>query len=151
MTSESQAYLERLDYLRNAFKEEIRDMTPEELAWKPLDEDTNSAYVLATHVAGTEAYHIHQLVGGIDVGRNRDAEFAAGGMDPSRLERLLDETGETTRQVLSNATTAHLDETFDYRGQPVSRRWAVLHTLEHIGQHLGHLTLTRQLYRAQSG
>ena len=151
MTSESAAYLERLDYLRDEFKKEIRNMSPEELAWKPLGEDTNSANVLATHVAGTEAFHIHQLVGGIDVNRNREAEFAASGMDPSHLEQMLSDTGETTRQVLSNATTADLDETFDYRGQSVTRRWAVLHTLEHIGQHLGHMTLTRQLYRAQNG
>ena len=151
MTSESAAYLERLDYLRDEFKKEIRNMGPEELAWKPLGEDTNSPYVLATHVAGTEAFHIHQLVGGIDVNRNREAEFAASGMDPSHLEQMLIETGDTTHQVLSKATTADLDETFDYRGQSVTRRWAVLHTLEHIGQHLGHLTLTRQLYRAQNG
>ena len=151
MTTETEAYLERLDYVRNEFKKEIRDMSPEELAWQPLGEDTNSAYVLATHVAGTEAYHIHQLVGGIDVHRNREAEFAAVGADPSHLECILSETGDTTREVLSNATTADLDETFDYRGQSVTRRWAVLHTLEHIGQHLGHLTLTRQLYRAQNG
>lgn len=151
MTTETEGYLERLDYLRNEFKKEIRDMSPEELAWQPLDADTNSAYVLATHVAGTEAYHIHQLVGGIDVNRNREAEFATGGTDPSHLESILNETGDTTREVLSNATTADLDETFDYRGQSVTRRWAVLHTLEHIGQHLGHLTLTRQLYRAQNG
>ena len=56
---------------------------------------------------------------------------------------MLSETGETTHLVLSKATTADLDETFDYRGQSVTRRWAVLHTLEHIGQHLGHLTLTK--------
>ncbi len=151
MTSETEAYLERLDYLRDEFKKEIRNMSTEELAWQPLDEDTNSAYVLATHVAGTEAYHIHQLVGGIDVHRDREAEFAAGGMDPSHLEQMLSETGETTHRVLSKATTAVLDETFEYRGQSATRRWAVLHTLEHIGQHLGHLTLTRQLYQAQNG
>ncbi len=150
MTTETEGYLERLDYLRNEFKKEIRDMSSEELAWQPLNEDTNSPYVLATHVAGTEAFHIHQLVGGIDVHRNREAEFAAGGTDPSHLERILSETGDTTREVLSNATTADLDETFEYREGSVTRRWAVLHTLEHIGQHLGHLTLTRQLYRAQN-
>ena len=151
MTTETEAYLERLDYLRDEFKKEIRNMSPEELAWQPLGEDTNSAYVLATHVDGTEAYHSHQLLGCINVHRNREAEFAAGGVDPSHLERILNETAETTRRVLSQATTADLDETFDYRGQSVTRRWAVLHTLEHIGQHLGHLTLTRQLYRARSG
>ena len=151
MTSETEAYLERLDYLRDEFKKEIRNMSPEELAWKPLDGDTNSPYVLATHVAGTEAFHIHQLVGGIDAHRNREAEFAASGMDPSHLERMLSETGETTHRVLSKATTADLDETFEYGGRSATRRWAVLHTLEHIGQHLGHLTLTRQLYRAQNG
>ena len=151
MTSETKAYLERLDYLRDEFKKEIRNMSPEELAWKPLGEDTNSAYVLATHVAGTRSLS-HPPTGRRHRREpHREAEFAASGMDPSHLEQMLSDTGETTRQVLSNATTADLDETFDYRGQSVTRRWAVLHTLEHIGQHLGHLTLTRQLYRAQNG
>ena len=31
---------------------------------------------------------------------------------------------------------------------PVSLRYAVLHQIEHMGQHLGHLSLTAQLYSA---
>ena len=48
----------------------------------------------------------------------------------------------------SRITQEELNESFEYGGRLVTRRWAVLHTLEHIGQHLGHLTLTFQLKKA---
>ena len=77
MTTETEGYAEWLDHLTDEVKKAIQGMSAGELEWTPLEDDTNSPCVIATHIAGTVAYHIHQLVGGIDVGRDRDAEFAA--------------------------------------------------------------------------
>ena len=68
MNLEAEAYIERFEYLRNEFKEAIHQKSPDDLIWKPTAHpqvETNSAYVLVTHVAGSEAYHIHELVGKI--------------------------------------------------------------------------------------
>ncbi len=147
MSTETDAYIERLDYLTDEFKKALQGISAEELDWVPLSADSNSPCVLATHAAGTQSAWIHQVVGGIDINRSRDAEFAAKGTTLDELVALLNRTASTSRTVIDGLSTADLHkihETAD--GQRVSTRWAILHTLEHVGQHLGHLTLTRQLY-----
>ena len=153
MTTETHAYLERFEYLHSEVKKAIHDMGKEELEWKPLPSDTSSPCVLATHIVGVEAFNIHQLVGGIDVHRNRDAEFAAKGASAKELEALLDKTAAITRTVLMKASSNDLAKSVQPRPDqaPVNLRLAILRSLDHIGQHLGHLSLTKQLYHARKG
>ena len=150
MSAESQAYIERLDALRDEVKQLIQAMGPDELNWVPLDTDANSPVVLVTHIAGSESFWVHQVVGGMDVRRDRDAEFTARASSAADLQALLDRTGATTRRVLQALSTDDLEESRPARpGEaPVSLRYAVLHQIEHMGQHLGHLSLTTQLYGA---
>ncbi|MBI4310764.1 MAG: DUF664 domain-containing protein [Chloroflexi bacterium] len=152
MPTEAEACIERLDYLRGEAKKEIRGMTANALNWKPSVPDTNTPAAIVTHMAGTEAQWLHQFVGGMELQRSRDAEFAVKATSVEDLEALLDRTGETTRRILrklSNDDMNKLQQPSQGR-EPVSYRWAALHTIEHLGQHLGHLSLTKQLYRAQT-
>ena len=151
MSTETEAYIERLQYLRDQVSELLEGTSEHELNWTPLAEDTNSAIVLATHIAGSESHWVHQVAGGIDVHRNREAEFEVSASDPSEILALLRKTGQTTKEVLGNVSTADLDKAGGTgpSGAPVTGRWAVLHAIEHIGQHLGHLDLTKQLYAAR--
>ncbi|MBI4197650.1 MAG: DUF664 domain-containing protein [Chloroflexi bacterium] len=151
MTTEAEACLERLDYLRNEAKKEIRGMNLNALNWKPAVPDTNSPFAIVTHMCGTEAQWLHEFVGGVAIQRSRDAEFAAKGSSVQELEALLDRTAETTRRILRGTSGDDLSKLKPPSPgrEPVSYRWAVLHTIEHLGQHLGHLSLTKQLQRAQ--
>ncbi len=152
MVTEAEACIERLDYLRGEAKKELRGMNADALNWKPPIPDTNSPAALIAHMCGTEAQWIHEFVGGLTIQRSREAEFAVKSANVQDLEKLLDQTGETTRKVLRLLTPQDLDQL----KQPslgrdmASNRWAVLHTIEHLGQHLGHLSLTKQLQRAQA-
>lgn len=153
MATESEAYIDRLDYLRNEIKKAIGDMSVEALNWTPLPEDTSSPCVLATHIAGSESFWIHQVVGGKNVDRDRDSEFKARGNSVAELEAMLDRASQTTRNVLQGLSSDALDQAREVRpGEaPVSLRWAILHLVEHMGQHLGHIALTKQLYAASRG
>lgn len=153
MTTEAEVYIDRLDYLRNEVKKAIHGMSAEELSWAPLPADTNSPCVLATHIAGSESRSIHQVVGGIAVKGTRDAEFAARVSRASELEALLDRVAPTTRSVLQNLSSDDLSQTRVVRpGEaPVSLRYVILRTIAHMGEHLGHLNLTKQFYAAQRG
>ena len=115
----------------------------------PSAADTNSVGVLVAHTAGAESFWIHQVVGGIDVGRDRDAEFATKDSSSAALQALLSRTGDTTRKVLSGGPD--LDKVVVPRPgeSPSSLRYSVVHMIEHMGQHLGHLGLTKQLYAAR--
>jgi hypothetical protein len=151
MSAEIEAYIESLDSLRRAATEVIRGMSAEELGWAPLAADTNSPTVLATHMAGSEGFWVQQVVGGIDVRRDRDAEFVARDSTAAELEAMLERTGRTSRDVLRGLSGTDLGDTRPARTgeDPVSVRHAILHQIEHMALHLGHLALTHQLYEAR--
>ena len=152
MAAENASYIETLDYLRGQAKKAVHGLSAVELDRAPLPSDSNSPGVLLAHMAGSEGFWIHQVVGGLDAGRDRDAEFRSKGSSTAELEALLDRAGETTRRVLGSISPDELDQAVQARpGEPsVSRRSAVLHAIEHMAQHLGHLELTVQLLAARS-
>ncbi len=153
MDPEIEGYIQILDHMRDGVKKAIQGMTAEELNWVPLAKDTNSAAVLVNHLAGSESFLIHQVVGGTDIRRSRDAEFAARASSVADLEAMLDRTGTRSREVLSKVSARALGKMVSARvgAAPRSLRQHILHVIEHYGQHLGHISLTRQLYAARKG
>lgn len=150
MATESQECIERLNYLREEVKREIHGMTAEGLNWKPSAPNTNSVFALTTHIAGTEAAWIHHFVGNRKIARDRDSEFASQGSDVTVLTDLLNKAQDITCQVISQLSSHDLstEKPSGQSGNAVSYRWAILHTIEHLGQHLGHLALTKQMYES---
>lgn len=151
MDAEIEEYIKVFDYMRGEVKKAIQGMGPEELNWTPLPQDTNSAAVLLTHLAGAESFRIHQVVGGTDIGRNRDAEFQARAGSVAELQALLDRTAAKSTEVLRKVSAGDLDRVVTARqGEaPASLRWNILYNIQHYGQHLAAISLTRQLYAAR--
>ena len=152
MIPEIQAYIFHFDYLHGEVKNAIKGMSTEELDWVPLAADTSSTCVMVTHMAGAESFRVREIVGGMDTGRDRDSEFVVRGSSVAELEALLDRTGEATRAVLEGLSSEDLDQikvAAHPWEPPASARWNILHTIEHYGLHLGHISLTRQLYAAR--
>ncbi len=151
MDPEIEGYIQVFDYMRDEVKKAIQGMTAEELNWVPLKADTNSAAVLITHLTGAESFRIHQVVGGTDISRNRDAEFAARASSVAELEALLRRTGARSTEVLRKVTARDLDRVVTARPgeEPACLRWNILYNIQHYGQHLAHISLTRQLYASK--
>ena len=151
MDAEIQEYIKVFDYMRDEVKKAIQGMTAEELNWTPLAKDANSAAVLITHLAGAESFRIHQVVGGTDVGRDREAEFRAKARSVADMEAVLDRTAAKSRAVLEKTSSRDLDKVVTARpGEaPASLRWNLLYNIQHYGQHLAAISLTRQLYTAR--
>ena len=97
MDTIAQTYLDKIDQLRRKIIAAVQDMDPKELNWTPPAADSNSPYVLATHIIGTEREWIHQIVGGREISRDREAEFLASGQDPEPLVEMLAQNGATSR------------------------------------------------------
>ena len=148
MATEAEDCIERLNYLREEVKKEIHGMTAEGLNWKPLAPNTNSIFALTTHIVGTESAWIHHFVGNRTIARDRDSEFTSQGRDVTILEDMLNKARDITVQVIGHLSSYDLstEKPSGENGNAVSYRWAILHTIEHLGQHLGHLTLTKQMY-----
>ncbi|MQF48921.1 DinB family protein [SAR202 cluster bacterium AC-647-N09_OGT_505m] len=151
MSLELEAYIAHFKSLHDQLAEIIRGMPNDELNWIPIAEQTNSAAVLVTHMLGAESFRIHQLAGVMDINRDRDSEFLVNSSSVSELESFLDNIGTRTEDILNRLSSEDLDQTRpavrSYEGERTVR-WHILHTIEHFGIHIGHLTLTRQLYAA---
>ena len=68
----------------------LEGLDGESLNWSPLD-DANSLYVLATHTMGNVRHNLLNVLCGMPITRDRDAEFVATGAsaaDRSALGRV---------------------------------------------------------------
>ena len=143
-----QTYLDKIDQLRGRIITVVQDMSSAELNWTPLAANSNSPYVLATHIIGTERLWIHQMIGGHEISRDREAEFLAVGHDPAPLAEMLAQNGATSRDVISKLTVADLDQprVSPVGGTPITLHYCLMHMVEHLAEHVGHLELTKQMH-----
>ena len=140
-------YLEVLKTLHRDFIKAFDGLPDEALDWIP-GEEMNSLCVLVVHTTGSTRWWI-----GIALGdppeRNRDLEFQANGLRVAELQARFATLEEYAQNGLERfsladmATTHSVPNRGDWR---VSSAWALLHALEHIGLHLGHAQITRQLW-----
>ena len=111
----------------------------------------NTAYQIVFHCCGMLEWWTREAVQGIDVGRDRDAEFIATGT----VEQLAARVDGVRRQLRADLKVIDLDGPLrgdpsdHYKGTPIggSARGVMLHVLEELAQHHGHLELTRDLLR----
>jgi hypothetical protein len=104
---------------------------------------------IAAHVAGSQVYWLKEIISRQPIQRDRDAEFATQGVRAEDLMANLDAVGRVAEEVLSSFGEAQLDEGRKYRDRQITVRWGILHIIEHVCQHLGHMQLTRQLWLTQ--
>ena len=154
MSSEINTYIELFKSAHQQMRDIIVDMSEDELIWCPIERETNSASVLMIHVLGAERFRIHQIAGGIDVNRDRESEFVPSSVTVDYLLDYLKEVDTDTQKVFEGLSSSALDKIVPAvrsyeKDEPV--RWHVLHTIEHFGIHIGHLSLNRQLYLAGHG
>lgn len=125
--------------------------TPNEaLNWLPGAEGErgsfNSLAVLATHIAGTEHFWISEVIGKRPAVRDRDAEFAAKADSNQPLLRMLELTGNETREIFVGLSDSDLNRLIQVEGEQVPVRWCLMQVASHTAMHLGHMQLTFQLW-----
>lgn len=155
MTPELEHYLQFFEDLHGQIEALIKELPLEAVNWRPLEGQEghaiNSVAVLVTHITGAEQYWIGELLGQRPVNRNRDAEFQAVAESIPALCQRLAEAGNLIRQVLTTVDPARLEEVVQVRDHSLTLRWGVIHMIEHIALHLGHMQLTIQLWQAGRG
>ena len=151
MDAEVQEFLELLDAVKSDVRDFVTEIGDHGLTWSPDVPDTNSVAVLVTHMFGSEAEAIQEFVGGADVNRDRDSEFARPRSTVQELVDLIDTVGAQTREVVSGETRETLNRLVRTReaGQMKTARGTLIQALTHQAEHVGHIQLTDQLRRAQ--
>ena len=153
MLHEVSEYLNSIERQRAKIFATLENAPRESWNWAPSGDETNSLFVLATHVIGSEHGWIFEILGNGAQTRNRPAEFvamadiAAMGNSLDTLRAEYERVGNETREIFEHLTEQDLSTT-RYREShgDVSVRWIILHVIEHSSEHLGQMELTLQLW-----
>ena len=145
------------DLLRRArddMRAAIEGLPPDALNWRPAGDDTNSIAVLATHSLTSTREWLSVAVDEPLPERDRDSEFEASARDAAELLAFVDRMFEECLSLIDRSRTVdwaalrrHWDPGRDIELFPA---WALLHALEHLREHLGQISLTRQLWEARA-
>lgn len=112
----------------------------------------NSAYQIVFHCCGMLEWWTREVVLGVDVGRDREAEFDATGT----LAQLRSRVEQVVAQFRADLLRIDLDAaprgnpSAHYVGTPIaaSARGVLLHVFEELAQHHGQLEVTRDVLLA---
>jgi uncharacterized damage-inducible protein DinB len=145
-------YIDRLKGQQQAAAAALEGLPAEALDWVP-GSDMSALGVLAAHLAGTTRYWIVDVVGQQEIQRDRDAEFATRGMDAAALVAGMDAAMVEALAVVGALSADDLGAMRRSRrhDEDYSVMWSLLHVLEHWGEHVGHMQLTRQLWEQGIG
>lgn len=123
---------------------------------RPRLPGANSPFQLVTHCLGVLDYWAGRCIAGRGIQRDRDAEFTAEGRTAELAARSATAIGQARsdiaklqpRQPLRYAPPSSWQPT-DVE-QSLTQSEALIHIIEELYQHLGHLELTRDILRAES-
>lgn len=153
MSNEGEHYARWVDLLTTEILKTLDGLPEEAVNWRPPMPDTNTIYAIGTHVVGSTRWWLNKAAGR-EIERDRSAEFRAEGSLAS-LREALQANARESRSLLTSlpASAFEAPRQVTMGGQPQqwSGRECVLHTIEHMATHLGHLQLTRQLWEAKGG
>src|ERR671922_2702534 len=106
-------------------------LTDEEVWWRP-NEQTNAVANLVVHLSWSNRYYLEQVIGGRDIGRNREAEFAArDGFSRAELLETWQHAWRITEEILNGLRPERLMETTDRTGKVTTYGQLLLHVTHH--------------------
>lgn len=127
----------------------IEGLPPNALNWRPAA-DTNSIAVLANHSLASTITWLSVALAEPLPDRDRPAEFEHTARDADQLLAFLDDAfqrclalADKSRIVDWSAVRKHWDSNVEH---DILAAWALVHALEHIREHEGQMSLTRQLW-----
>ena len=145
---------------RDIFEDSIEDvhraiegLPPDGVNWRPAGDDTNPLAVLAVHAMASTRSWLAVAFGAPLPERDRPSEFRTVSEGATELLGHVDAVAEDCRSLFDGAgtfepgtrRTSHM-RTSSGQAEVVSGAWALLHALHHLGEHVGHAQLTRQLW-----
>jgi hypothetical protein len=157
MANEMSIYVRALQEALDRLVAVTEDLDAERLNWRPPASEANSLWICATHTMGNLRAWVLGIACQQPIGRDRPAEFASSGTDPSTLRSRARELASEFEQALTTLSDATLGEI----RQPQQQHWglgpphnlsvreALIETIRHAWEHIGEMQLTRTLLQHQ--
>lgn len=125
------------------------EATPEEMLWKVPAGVSNSAGILAQHIAGNLQHYVGKVLGDSGYARERDREFISTGISKKELVEELAKAQKVLRETLPGLRADELEEDFpEVRHLALNKREFLLHLYGHLSYHLGQLNYLRRILSA---
>ena len=118
------------------------------LSRPPEVEGANSVFALITHCCGVMEHWGGEVIAGREVNRERASEFTATGTIASLEERVAAQLRRWRADLADfDAQEVPRGPVERYEGEPevITQGFVVLHVIEELYQHLGHVDLTVDL------
>ena len=123
-------------------------LNDEDVWWRP-NEQANAVGNLVLHLSGSNRYYLEQVIGGRDIGRDRDGEFAArGGYSKAQLKARWDETRLITEGVLNGLEPSRMLQTTESTGKLTTYAQILLHVTHHNAAHMGQIVWITKMRHA---
>ena len=118
----------------------IRQLSEDELHWKPSEESNNIAIIIK-HLSGNmhSRWVDFLTTDGEKPYRNRDMEFDDGNESKEHLMQIWDEGWKLLFNTIENLKTEDLLKTITLRQQPLSAFQAIQTEVAHISYHVGQI------------
>jgi len=131
----------------------IEGLEDPELNWRPSP-NSNSIGNLIKHIAGSASFWILYVAGGLELNRDRPAEFELKEFRMVDLRVELNTVKAQSDRVLTGLTDEILaqSKTFDMPWAPsegvhqATVHWCIMHAIEHTSGHTGQIFYIRKMY-----
>ncbi len=143
-----------LDLLHTDILAAVDPLKDEEINWVHPSLSNNIG-ILLRHIAASERYWIGEVAGGRAMQRNRRAEFGRERLSKAPLVDDLRRAHTEVREVVQKLTGPDLmsEVEVELRGgrRRETRAWAVMHSMQHTGYHLGQIQLFKKMATSRQG
>ncbi len=131
--------LYRMDESTRMINKSLDELTDSEV-WQKPNASLNSIANLILHLSGNISQYIISSLGETEDKRNRDGEFIAiSGLTKIELLQKLDDTVNTAKRVIFDATIDQFLKMRQVQGFSFSGVGVVLHAVEHYSYHTGQI------------
>jgi len=129
--------LYRMDENTRMIKQSFYEISEEQL-WQKPNASLNSIANLLLHLSGNITQYIISSLGEKEDKRERDLEFSTiGGLTKSEVLKKLEDTVDTAKRVIFDATPDQLIKIRSVQGFSFSGVGIIMHAVEHYSYHTG--------------
>lgn len=131
--------LYRMDENTRMIKQSFYEISEEQL-WQKPNASLNSIANLLLHLCGNITQYIISSLGEKEDVRERDLEFSTvGGLTKSEVFKKLEDTVDTAKRVIFDATPEQLIKIRSVQGYSFSGVGIIMHAVEHYSYHTGQI------------
>ena len=127
----------------------LEGLDSDALDWRPLD-DASSLYALAAHTIGNVRHSFLNVLCGLPVTRDRDAEFMVSGGSAAEIDARWNELTVQISDAIEELPATELDREWEHpRRGSINGRELLIVVARHAAEHYGQAQLTRDLVKAR--